>query len=183
MVTSQTQHSTNEGVLRSNSPCSMLMSKDLRLPRRGLEPRLSGFREVSSMARPLPLYISYLTLLSFYRVRSEIASRVTYWVQKNWPLNGSLLLLCLSLASRGPKASFSQLLKVGRVRIVKNELGVSNNNPQPPVNLNPEGRPIHGLWLCVIVLSSVLSCSSFHFLKHKFFYQALCTQTILKEPE
>ena len=28
MVTSQAQHSTNEGVLRSNSACSMLMSDD-----------------------------------------------------------------------------------------------------------------------------------------------------------
>ena len=44
MVTSQAQHSANEGVLRSNSACSMLMSDDLRLPRRGIEPRPSGFR-------------------------------------------------------------------------------------------------------------------------------------------
>ena len=55
MVTSQAQHSTNEGVLSSNSACSMLMSDDLRLPRRGLEPRLSGFRIVDSTARPLSL--------------------------------------------------------------------------------------------------------------------------------
>ena len=55
MVTSQAQHSTNEGVLRSNSACSMLMSDDLRLPRRGIEPRPFGFREVGSTARPLPL--------------------------------------------------------------------------------------------------------------------------------
>ena len=43
MVTSQAQHSTNEGVLSSNSACSMLMSDDLRLPRRGIEPGPSGF--------------------------------------------------------------------------------------------------------------------------------------------
>ena len=34
------------------------MSDDLRLPRRGLEPRPSGFREVSSTARPLPRLLS-----------------------------------------------------------------------------------------------------------------------------
>ena len=50
MVTSQAQHSTNEGVLRSNSACSMLMSDDLRLPRRGIEPRHPG-----SEASTLPL--------------------------------------------------------------------------------------------------------------------------------
>ena len=49
------RHSTNEGVLRSNSACSMLMSINLLLPRRGLEPRPSGFLEVDSTARPLPL--------------------------------------------------------------------------------------------------------------------------------
>ena len=38
VVISQAQHSTNVRVLRSNSACSMLMSDDLRLPRRGLEP-------------------------------------------------------------------------------------------------------------------------------------------------
>ena len=54
MVTSQAQHSTNERVLRSNSACSMLMSDDLRLPRRGIEHRPSGFRDVDSTARPLP---------------------------------------------------------------------------------------------------------------------------------
>ena len=48
-------HSTNEGVLRSNSACSMLMSDDLRLPIRGIEPWPSRFREVDSTARPLPL--------------------------------------------------------------------------------------------------------------------------------
>ena len=57
MVTSQTQHSTNEGVLRSNSACSMLMSDDLRLPRRGIEPRPSGFRDIDSTSRPSPLLI------------------------------------------------------------------------------------------------------------------------------
>ena len=55
MVTSQAQHSTNEGVLRSNSACSMLMRDDLRLPRRGIEPRPPGFRQVDCTARPLPL--------------------------------------------------------------------------------------------------------------------------------
>ena len=49
------RHSTNEGVLRSNSACSMLMSDDLRLPRWGIEPRPSGFRDIDSTARPLPL--------------------------------------------------------------------------------------------------------------------------------
>ena len=55
MVTSQAQPSTNEGVLRSNSACSMLMSDDLRLPRRGIEPRPPRFRQVNSTARPLPI--------------------------------------------------------------------------------------------------------------------------------
>ena len=55
MVTSQTQHCTNEGVLRSNSACSMLMSDDLRLPSRGIEPRPSGFRDIDSTSRPSPL--------------------------------------------------------------------------------------------------------------------------------
>ena len=55
MVTSQTQHCTNEGVLRSNSACSMLMSDDLRLPRRGIEPRPFGFRDIDSTSRPSPL--------------------------------------------------------------------------------------------------------------------------------
>ena len=55
MVTSQAQHSTNEGVLRSNSACSMLMNDDLRLPRRGIEPRPSGFRDIDSTSRPSPL--------------------------------------------------------------------------------------------------------------------------------
>ena len=57
MVTSQTQHSTNEGVLRSNSACSMLISDDLWLPRRGIEPRPSGFRDIDSTSRPSPLPI------------------------------------------------------------------------------------------------------------------------------
>ena len=48
MVTSQALLSTNEGVLRSNSACSMLMSDDLRLSRRGIEPRPSGFRDIGS---------------------------------------------------------------------------------------------------------------------------------------
>ena len=48
------RHSSNEGVLRSNSACSMLMSDDLRLPRRGIEPRPSGFRDIGSTARPCP---------------------------------------------------------------------------------------------------------------------------------
>ena len=55
MVTSQAQHSTHEGVLRSNSACSMLMSDDLRLPRRGIEPRPSEFRDIGSTSRPSPL--------------------------------------------------------------------------------------------------------------------------------
>ena len=55
MVTSQAQHSTNERVLLSNSACSMLMSDDLRLPRRGIEPRPSGFRDIGSTFRPSPL--------------------------------------------------------------------------------------------------------------------------------
>ena len=52
MVTSQAQHSTNEGVLRSNSACSMLMSDDLRLPRRGIEPRPFGFRSTRFVVKP-----------------------------------------------------------------------------------------------------------------------------------
>ena len=52
MDTSQAQHSTNEGVLRNNSACSMLMSDDLRLPRRGIEPRPSEFRDIGSTAKP-----------------------------------------------------------------------------------------------------------------------------------
>ena len=55
MVTSQAQHSSNEGVLRSNSAGSMLISDDLRLLRQGIEPRPSGFRDIVSTARPLPL--------------------------------------------------------------------------------------------------------------------------------
>ena len=46
------KHSTNEGVMRSNSACSMLMSDDLRLPRRGIDPRPSGFRDIGSTSRP-----------------------------------------------------------------------------------------------------------------------------------
>ena len=55
MVTSQAQHSTNEGVLLSNSAHSMLMSDDLWLPRRGIKPRPSGFWDITTIARPLPL--------------------------------------------------------------------------------------------------------------------------------
>ena len=55
MVTSQAQHSTNEGVLGNNSAYSMLMRDDLRLPRAGIKPRPSGLREVGSTARLLPL--------------------------------------------------------------------------------------------------------------------------------
>ena len=33
----------------------MLMSDDLRLPRRGIEPRPSGFRDIGSTSRPSPL--------------------------------------------------------------------------------------------------------------------------------
>ena len=50
-------YSTSEGVLRSNSACSMLMSDDLRLPRRGIEPRPSGFRDIGSTSKPSPLPI------------------------------------------------------------------------------------------------------------------------------
>ena len=63
MVTSQAQHSTNEGVPRSNSACSMLMSDDLRLPRRGIEPRPSGFRDIGSTSRPSPLPNVICTLI------------------------------------------------------------------------------------------------------------------------
>ena len=51
------KHSTNEGVLCSNSACSMLMSDDLRLPRQGIKPRPSEFRGIGSTARPSPLPI------------------------------------------------------------------------------------------------------------------------------
>ena len=62
MVTGQAQHNTNEGVLRGNSACSLLMSDDLQLPRRGIKPRPSGFRGLDSTVRPLPLpSISYST--------------------------------------------------------------------------------------------------------------------------
>ena len=48
------RHSTAP-TMEYNSVCSMLMSDDLWLPKRGIEPRSSGFREVGSTARPLPL--------------------------------------------------------------------------------------------------------------------------------
>ena len=69
LLAMQAQHSTNEGVLRSNSACSMLMSDDLRLPRRGIEPRPSGFRDIGSTSRPSPLpysliYLAYLFIRS-----------------------------------------------------------------------------------------------------------------------
>ena len=51
----QTQHNTSEGVLLSNSACSILMSDGLWLPRRGIEPGPSGFWDIGSTARPLPL--------------------------------------------------------------------------------------------------------------------------------
>ena len=73
MVTSQAQHSTNDlGVLRSNSACSMLMSDDLRLPRRGIESRVPR-QDIGSTAMPLPLpCVSYrLTPSRRYRVRSS----------------------------------------------------------------------------------------------------------------
>ena len=49
-------YSPDEGVLRSNS-CVFNADerRDLRLPRRGIEPRPSGFRDIGSTARPLPL--------------------------------------------------------------------------------------------------------------------------------
>ena len=53
------RHSTNEGVLRSNSAQCCMMSDDLRLPRRGIEPRPSGFRDIGSTARPSPLPSRY----------------------------------------------------------------------------------------------------------------------------
>ena len=51
MVTSQAQPSTSEGVLRSNSACSMLMSDDLRLPRRGLKFRGPPGSDKSTLPR------------------------------------------------------------------------------------------------------------------------------------
>ena len=68
MVTSQAQHSTNEGVLSSNSACSMLMGDDLRLPRQGIELRPSGFRDIGSTARPSPLPKSFLQVFTLYLV-------------------------------------------------------------------------------------------------------------------
>ena len=76
MVTSQAQHSTNEGVLRSNSACSMLMSDDLRLPRRGIEPRPSGFRDIGSTSGPSPLpVVGYfdLPLAVFFSIRMKFS--------------------------------------------------------------------------------------------------------------
>ena len=72
MVTSHAQHSTNEGVLRSNSACSMLMSDDLWLPRRGIEPRPTGFREVDSTAMPLPFPAMPSTLCECERSMSAL---------------------------------------------------------------------------------------------------------------
>ena len=60
--TNQAQHSTNEGVLLSISAWAMLVSVDLRLPRRGLEPGPSGFWEVDSTARTLPLSMKWLCI-------------------------------------------------------------------------------------------------------------------------
>ena len=47
----------------------MLMSDDLRLPRRGIKPRPSWFREVGSTARPLLLFIydNIVAYLPLYR--------------------------------------------------------------------------------------------------------------------
>ena len=55
IITNQAQHSTNEGVLRSNSACSMLMSDNLQLPWQGIESRLSRLWDIGSTARPSPL--------------------------------------------------------------------------------------------------------------------------------
>ena len=59
---------TREYVLRSNSACSMLMSDDLQLPRRGIEPRPSGFRDIGSTARPSPLPVAYMIHLNRSRI-------------------------------------------------------------------------------------------------------------------
>ena len=44
---------------------TMLMSDDLRLPRRGIEPRPSGFQDIGSTSRPLPLPMPINPALSF----------------------------------------------------------------------------------------------------------------------
>ena len=67
MVTSQAQHQRGNC---SNSACSRLMSDDLRLPRRRIEPRTSRFRGPDSTTRllPLPIIIQrphFTCLLSF----------------------------------------------------------------------------------------------------------------------
>ena len=77
LVTSQTQHNTHEGVL-SNSACSVLISDDLQLPKRGLKPDPSRFWEVGSIARPLPLlcnrnptsFGTIRALISTHRIRT-----------------------------------------------------------------------------------------------------------------
>ena len=76
MVTSQTQHSINEGVLRSNSACSMLMSDDLRLPKRGIEPRPSGFRDIGSTSRlsPLPIKVTSIHFVCDLRIQTWMES-------------------------------------------------------------------------------------------------------------
>ena len=78
MQTNQAPHSKapcNEGVLRSNSACSMLMSDDLRLPRWGIEPRPSGFRDISSTARSSPLPFTLVSVNSNYLL-GELTPRI-----------------------------------------------------------------------------------------------------------
>ena len=78
MVTSQAQHSTNEGVLRSNSACSMVMSNDLRLLRRGIEPRPFGFWDIGSTARPSPLPTIVLVYLHIFQTNLNVFN---FWEQ------------------------------------------------------------------------------------------------------
>ena len=101
------RHSTNTlgSTIRSNSACSVLTCDDLWLPRRGIEPRRVGFREVDSTARPLPLHsVSVACRLAVTRRRrGEIESvhrplapcniaPVTQWVSKGYgyPKNNGL---------------------------------------------------------------------------------------------
>ena len=74
--------STNEGVLRSNSGDAMLMSNYLRLPRRGIKPRPSGFRDIRSTTRPLPLY-SYIEFQTAVRLEYKTGILIGFLVKTN----------------------------------------------------------------------------------------------------
>ena len=97
-VTSHVQHRNNKGVLRSNSECSMLMSNDLQLQRQGIEPWPSGFQEVDSTTRPLPLAINQQLQISItcdrlgysasrlFHIRLFPCSPIPYLPIPYWPI-------------------------------------------------------------------------------------------------